>query len=312
MNKIGVAVIGVGAWGKNHARVYRELDNANLIAVCDVNAERAKYFAEKFNCAWTTDYEELLNNPLIEAISVCTPTTTHYEIASEALEHEKHVLVEKPMCGDVLKAKDLVKKAQRKGVILSVGFIERFNPGVKRVKELIEKGEIGEIVLITSRRLTRWPERITDVGVVKDTAIHDIDLFRYLSRDQITEVFAIGGSIRHRLEDYVQVLIRAKNCTGFIEANWLTPRKVRKLIVTGVDGIIHLDYLTQEVLIEKTDGVYSPAFRWIEPLKMELEAFINAVAGKSEIEVTGQDGVLALEIAEAIIKSMREGRSIRL
>ena len=312
MNKIGVAVIGVGAWGKNHARVYRELDNANLIAVCDINAERAKYFAEKFNCSWTTDYEELLNNPLIEAISVCTPTTTHYEIASEALEHGKHVLVEKPMCGDVLKAKELVKKAQRKGVILSVGFIERFNPGVKRVKELIEKGEIGEIVLITSRRLTRWPERITDVGVVKDTAIHDIDLFRYLSRDQITEVFAIGGSIRHRLEDYVQVLIRAKNCTGFIEANWLTPRKVRKLIVTGVDGIIHLDYLTQEVLIEKTDGVYSPAFRWIEPLKMELEAFINAVAGKSEIEVTGQDGVLALEIAEAIIKSMKEGRSIRL
>ena len=312
MNKIGVAVIGVGAWGKNHARVYRELDNANLIAVCDINAERAKYFAEKFNCAWTTDYEELLNNPLIEAISVCTPTTTHYEVASEALEHGKHVLVEKPMCGDVLKAKELVKKAQRKGVILSVGFIERFNPGVKRVKELIEKGEIGEIVLITSRRLTRWPERITDVGVVKDTAIHDIDLFRYLSEDQVTEVFAIGGSIRHKLEDYVQALIRAKNCTGFIEANWLTPRKVRKLIVTGVDGIIHLDYLTQEVLIEKTDGVYSPAFRWIEPLKIELEAFINAVAGKSEIEVTGQDGVLALEIAEAIIKSMKEGRSIRL
>lgn len=313
MTMLNAAVIGVGFWGRNHARVYRDLENVSLLAVCDVDPIRARSVAERYGCSWTTDSDEIFEDKQIDVVSICTPAKEHYNLAMSAIKAGKNVLVEKPMGGDPKGAEDLVKAAEKKGVVLYVGFIERFNPGVERVRKYLQEGRIGEIVLISAHRLSRWPRRITDVGVVKDVAIHDIDVLRYLTQRNPETVFALGGRIRHTYEDYVEVLLKLEGGANvFIEANWLTPRKTRKLVATGTEGIIRLDYLSQEVVVETGKGVFIPAFSYEEPLLRELRSFVNVVDGLEDPKVTGWDGVIALKVADAILNSVRSGRPERV
>ena len=179
MKKIGVAVIGVGFWGRNHARVYMEIPEAELIGVCDIDAKRAKETAEKYGVEAYTDSRKLLKRSDVDAVSICTWTTTHAKETIRALKAGKNVLVEKPIASTVREAKQIVKMAENERLILMTGFIERFNPGVERVIKTIEEGSIGDIVSATSRRVSEWPERVGDVGVVKDSAIHDVDTVSY-------------------------------------------------------------------------------------------------------------------------------------
>ena len=255
MRKLKVAVIGVGFWGRNHARIFSELRQTELVAVCDVEKEKAVNIAKKYGVDAYTDSMKLVVNKEVDALSICTWTTTHAKEASVALKADKHLLVEKPIASTVDEAKRIVKLARKKQRILMVGFIERFNPSVQRVREELSKGSIGTVVSATARRVSRWPERIGDVGIVKDTAIHDIDVMRHLFSEDPVSVFANTGNLKHtKYDDYAQIVLTFKNGkTAFIETNWLTPNKVRKLIVTGSEGIISMDYLTQEVKIEKGD-----------------------------------------------------------
>ncbi len=313
MKRLGVAVIGTGFWGRNHARNLKELSETELLAVCDINPERAKAVAEQLDIDAYTDSRKLLKRRDIEAVTICTWSTKLALEALSALKAGKHVLVEKPMANTVQQARKLVELAQRKERLLTVGFLMRFIPGVQRIKESIDKGEIGTLVCATAKRVSRWPERIGDVGVVKDLAIHDIDIMRYLFNKDPIAVYAMAGALKHRLEDYAQIMLTFREGkTAFIEANWLTPYKIRKLVVTGSEAIMTADYLTQEVTTETSGQTLSPRYEWVEPLKLELQHFAKCVLNNKEPIITGVDGLKALQIAQATLKSAAKGTIIKL
>ena len=208
MKKLGVAVVGTGFWGKNHARVYKELASTELVAICDVNAEKAKNVASQFGAKAYTSSARMLKNEEIEAVSVCTWSTSLAKEALKALKTGKHVLVEKPMAANTKQAEKLLETADKNGLHLTVGFLMRFIPGMQHIREAVETKKIGELVSATAKRVSQWPERIGDVGVVKDTAIHDIDVMRYISDEDPITVYAKTGSMRHRkFEDYAQIML---------------------------------------------------------------------------------------------------------
>jgi len=257
---------------------------------------------------------DLLKRGDIDAVSICTWATKLAEITEEALKAGKHVLVEKPMANNSKQAEKLVRLAEENDLRLMVGFIERYNPGVKNLKGYIKREEIGSVVSALTRRVSEWPERIGDVGVVKDSAIHDIDILRFLFEEDPSTVYAKVGRLKHKkFEDYAHIMLTFKEeKTAFIEANWLTPQKVRRLIVTGSKAILSLDYITQKVTIEKFGETIIPSHQWKEPLKLELQDFVNSILNNSEPLVTGEDGLKALIIAEAAYRSSEKERAVKI
>jgi UDP-N-acetylglucosamine 3-dehydrogenase len=314
MNKLGVAVIGTGFWGKNHARAYKELASTNLVAVCDVDPVRAKMVGDQFGCKYFTDVGELLKDREIDAVSVCTWSTMLAQEAQKALEAGKHVLVEKPMAANVDKAQKLVEIASQNGLHLTVGFLMRFIPGLQKIQSAIIEKELGSLVCATAKRVSQWPERIGDVGVVKDTAIHDIDVMSFITGEQPMFVSAKVGSIRNtKFEDYAHIMLIYKDGkSAFIESNWLTPYKTRTLMVTGSDAIMRLDYISQELWIENAKESLQPRMLFQEPLKLELQHFAECILEKKKSRITGEDGVKALKVAEAVMKSSAKNQMIKL
>jgi len=291
MKKINVAVIGCGSWGRNHIRVYNDLGNASI----------------------TAEPEKVFERDDVEAISICTPTVTHADLAMQAIEAGKHVLVEKPMTNTTDEAKELINAAKRQGVYLTVGFVERFNPAVSEAMNIISKGEIGEVILAHTRRVSRRPPRIGDVGVIKDLAIHDIDIVNQLFKSKARNVFASAGSIAHDFEDYANIIVCFdNNRSAFIETNWLTPRKVRTLTITGTEGLINVEYITQQIIVENNERLYQPFLNYGEPLLRELDSFVNSILNDESPEVSGEDGLRALEISEAAIQSAKSGKPVPL
>ncbi|TRO47893.1 Gfo/Idh/MocA family oxidoreductase [Candidatus Bathyarchaeota archaeon] len=314
MKKLGVAVIGTGFWGKNHARIYKELAATELIAVCDINPERARRIASQFGAKPYTDTSKMLRNNRIDAVSICTWSTELAKEARKALKMKKHVLVEKPMATNTIQAKKLIEIAKENSVLLSVGFLMRFIPGLKRIKKAVEQKKIGDMVCANAKRVSQWPERIGDVGVVKDTAIHDIDVFKYITDEDPIGVYAKTGNMKHKkFEDYAQIMLTYKDGkSAFIESNWLTPYKTRKLVITGSEAIIKLDYITQEVWIEKQKRTLKPEYKFKEPLKLELKHFADCILKKEKPIISGFDGLKALKIAEGALKSSIKNKLIKL
>ncbi len=314
MKKIGVAVIGTGFWGKNHARVYKELAETELVAICDIDPQRAKAVADQFGAKPYTSAAQMLRNKDIEAVSVCTWSTVLAKEATKAVQAGRHVLVEKPMAANVKQAENLLKKAEKEGVHLTVGFLMRFIPGLQHIKKAVQDKTIGELVCASGKRVSQWPERIGDVGVVKDTAIHDIDIMLHLFNEDPVAVYAKTGSMRHiRYEDYAQIMLTFKGGkSAFIESNWLTPYKTRILIATGSEAIMNLDYITQELTVENAKETLKPRYPMQEPLKLELQHFANCIMKKDKPLITGLDGLKALRIAESALKSSATGRIVKL
>jgi len=314
MKKLGVAIIGAGFWGRNHARVFKELEETELLAVCDKNVEKAKDVAKQFDVKGYTNRGKMLKRKDIEAVSICTWSIDLAKEALKALKAGKHVLVEKPMATNAKQAEKLLKKAEEEKLHLTVGFLMRFIPGIQHLKNAIEKKTIGNLVCATAKRVSEWPERIGDIGVVKDTAIHDIDIIRYLFDEEPIAVYAKTGSMKHKkFEDYAQIMLTFESGrSAFIESNWLTPYKTRTLVVTGSKAIMKLDYITQELTIEDAKETMQPRYPWQEPLKLELQHFANCVLKKEKPLITGMDGFKALQIAEAALRSSAAGRAIKL
>jgi len=311
MAKVNTAVIGCGSWGTQHARVYSELESTELVAVCDVDRARAAILAERYGVDAYTGYEGLLRRHDIDAVSVCTPTITHAEVALRSIESGKHVLIEKPMTNLLSEAEAVIKAAEKAGVKLMVGFVERFNPAVQKTMELVRDGEIGSVILAHARRVSRRPDRVGDVGIVKDLAIHDIDVVCQLFGEPVVEVYAIAGSIAHVFEDYAGIIFKFDgNRSAFVETNWLTPRKVRRLIVTGTEGLIEVDYITQQVSIQKQDEVTESHLQDGEPLKIELESFATSIMNDEPPSPSGEEGLRVLTLCEAALRSAKIGRPV--
>jgi len=190
----------------------------------------------------------------------------------------------------------------------------RFIPGLQQIKKSIEDKTIGELVCETAKRVSYWPERIGDVGVLKDLAIHDIDIMSYLFDEDPIAVYAKAGNMKHRkFEDYAQIMLTFEGGkSGFIESNWLTPYKTRILTVTGSEAIMKLDYITQELTIENSRETLQPRYHVKEPLKIELQHFADCVSGKEKPLITGMDGLKALKVAESALRSSATGRIVRL
>jgi len=313
MKKMNVAVIGCGSWGRNHIRVYNDLGNASIIAIADMNTATAKELGERYSVDWYTEPEKIFERDDVEAVSICTPTVTHADLAMQAIEAGKHVLVEKPMTNTTDEAKELINAAKKRGVHLAVGFVERFNPAVSEAMNIISKGEVGEVILAHTRRVSRRPLRIGDVGVIKDLAIHDIDIVNQLFKSKAKTVFASAGSIAHDFEDYANIIVCFdNNRSAFIETNWLTPRKVRTLTITGTEGLITVEYITQQIIVENNERLYQPFLDYGEPLLRELDSFVNSILNDESPEVRGEDGLRALEISEAAIQSAKSGKPVPL
>jgi UDP-N-acetylglucosamine 3-dehydrogenase len=310
---IKVGVVGCGSWGRNHARVYRELPGVELVGVADIDPAVAREVGERYRVPYYTDPDKILSDPEVQLVSICTPTITHAELGLRALEGGKHVLVEKPMANSVAEALDLIRAAERHHQWLTVGFVERFNPAVREAYRRVAAGEVGKVILAHSRRVSRSPERIGDVGVVKDLAIHDIDIINHLMAVMPESVSAVTGRIRHRYEDYANInMLYADDRNAFVEVNWLTPRRVRALTVTGTEGIINVEYTTQEVTIENDERIIQPFLVYKEPLREELGSFVGHVADDVEPEVTGVDGLNALRVCEAALKSSATKKRVKL
>ncbi|RLI12952.1 hypothetical protein DRO35_01735 [Candidatus Bathyarchaeota archaeon] len=314
MKKLRVAVIGAGFWGRNHLRVLNDLPEADLVAVCDVNRERVDSASRRYGIRSYVNSDDLYRKEDVDAVTICVWSAELYSESMKALNAGKHIFVEKPMASQSKEAEEILETAKSQNLYLTVGFIERFNPAVRRLKKAIDDGKIGEPVSATGKRVSKWPERLGDIGVVKDTAIHDIDLMRFIFNEDPIMVYARAGRLRHRrFEDYVQVMLTFPDGkSAFLEANWLTPYKVRQLIVTGSEAIITVDYITQEIKIDTSNQTLIPRYRWEEPLKMELKHFVDSVLNNDSFLVTGMDGVKALKIAEAILESAEKNKLLEL
>jgi UDP-N-acetylglucosamine 3-dehydrogenase len=312
MRQIGVAVIGCGVWGVNHARVYAGLDKAKLIKIADTDPKRRR-LAEKFDAECCADPRDIYRDDEVEAVSICTPTVTHARLAREALQAGKHVLVEKPMATKLSEAEELVRLSEKEGLVLAVGLVERFNPAVTETLRLVKDGCVGQLLTVHASRLSRRPDRVGDVGVVKDLAMHDVDVVTTVLGAQPVSVFSRCGSLSHSFEDYAHLsLIYDGAASGFVEANWLTPRKVRRLTVTGSEGVIRVEYLSQLVSVERLDEFTRIDNGYREPLGLELRDFVDAVLDDRKPTVTGVDGVNALKICEAALRSSECGRVVQL
>ncbi len=307
MRTVNVGVIGVGAMGYNHARVYYRLENANLVAVSDVSERTLKKVCKKYDTKGYNDIEDLLNDPEIEVVSVCVPTTHHYDVVMKAIEHGKHVLVEKPIAFTEEEAEGMIKAAKEKGVILSTGHVERFNPAVQKAKELIENDVIGDVVSASAKRVGPFPPRIKDVGVAIDLAIHDLDVMYYLFDEEVSQVYATMGSILDKCEyeDHAEIMVNFEDVTGILEVNWLTPYKRRQIEITGTDGIISVDYIDQSIDVH---GKFAQdiQIKHEEPLKEELSSFLECVVNNEKPVITGEDGLNALRMVLAANKSSKE------
>lgn len=326
-----VAVIGLGAMGKNHARVYRDL-GARLVAVCDVDEIAGKLAAQRYGCDYVKEYKALLSQADVDAVSIATPTELHHPVAMAALEAGKHVLVEKPICDTIARAKELVSIARKSGLTLAVGHVERHNPAVQAVKRLLERGEAGDVLSIAARRVNRRDEtkRVKDVGVVLDLAIHDIDVIRYLAGGDPESVFAAvasSGAIPH--EDRAHILLRfPRDVMAVVDVNWLTPRKVRKLSLTCSKAYLEVDYIHQTLEVSSSRlgsyaeenlydvplelNVQTHHIKAQEPLANELRDFLRAVESGTRPLASGEDGLAALVVARAALRSSEQQRPLRL
>lgn len=314
-----VGVIGVGSMGKNHVRVYSEI--AELVGVTDVMQESSRSVAEKFGVRSFEDPQALLKE--VDAVSICTPTSEHLKVAKLAIEAGVDLLVEKPFTGNSGDALELVNLADKAKVTLASGFIERSNPIVGHMRNLVVNGRFGDVISIASRRVSSFPARIRDVGVIMDLGIHDVDVLRYVKGSEVRSVYALGGSYNAQAcEDFANLLLEFEDGgLGFIEVNWLTPMKVRRLSLTCSKAFVQADYIDQSMEISSSSvkdldpgnlfnlpldlDVHRISVKKDEPLKVELESFLKAAKEKKEAPISGRDAVSNLKVCEAALRSLK-------
>ncbi len=330
--KVGVAIIGSGYWGINYVRVFNELPNARVAAVCDARQERLDEVQRRFpGLTVSPDLDEVLQMPDVEAAVICTGATSHYAVASRCLEAGKHLLVEKPMATTVPDSLKLIGLAEKQGVILMVGHTFLYNPGVRKVKEYIAEDKMGRVYYLYSRRTNLGPIRY-DVNSIWDLAPHDISIFNYLMESTPLWVSAVGSNILNNTREDVGFVTLGypDNVLGNIHVSWADPNKVRELVVVGSKQRVVFDDLnalervkiyqkgvtpsaTKEAssfgefqFLIRDGDILSPRVEISEPLKNQCKHFLECIATGDRPLTDGWDGLRVVQVLQAIDRSVAQ------
>ena len=302
---IGVAVVGIGSMGKNHARVFSEIPNVKLVGLSDINEETAREYAKKFNTEYFKDYRKLFDK--IDAVCLAVPTSLHHRMAMDFLNHGIHVFVEKPITNMLFEAKEIVDLAKEKDLVLQVGHLERFNPAVIQFKKMLKSP-----VYIQSSRIGYPSKRNLDIGVIWDLMIHDLDILLTIVKSPVADVQAYGLSLYSKKEDIAHVQILFENgAIASLLASRISGERQRTLKVIEPLRTFNLDFINQTlsvVNLPKEGHTNPPEFipiRKSEPLRLELEHFTECVIGHKTPLVTGEDGKNALQLAIKAVDNMK-------
>jgi predicted dehydrogenase len=311
MSKLKTAVIGVGYLGKFHAEKYAALEQSDLIAVVDADAGTAKAIADKFGCQALTDYHELLGK--VDAVSIAAPTTLHHQIARDFLENDTHVLIEKPITVTVDQADDLIELAITNDLMIQVGHLERFNAALMDLSGVLRKP-----TFIESHRLAPFNPRATDVNVVLDLMIHDIDIILDIVKSDIKEIRASGTPVLTNSTDIANVRLEFENgCVANVTASRVSAKTERKMRIFQDDAYIAVDFHNRtldiyrkgkkemhpgipEIVSEKSTYENSDA------LKLEIIAFLDSINHGTSVLVSGEDGRRALDAAIRISAMLKD------
>ena len=330
LRKLRIAVIGVGHIGKEHTRIYSDMSDVNLTGIVDISKKQGEVVAQRYNTKYFSSYKEILNK--IDAASVVVPTKFHYEITKELLKNGIHVLVEKPMTGTISEAEELISISRRNNTVLQPGYIERFNPAIQAIQKLNVS-----LKFIECHRLSPFTFRSADIGVVLDLMIHDIDIILYLSKSKVKKIDAVGVNILSNKEDIANARIQFENgCVANITASRVSFTPMRKIRLFSEDSYISLDYQKQEAIIykkspkltlksikmEDTDVstikdlknfVFGDLLKIErikmdnqEPLKKELESFVNCIRNGKIPVVSGEEGIEAIKTATIIRNEIKK------
>lgn len=294
--KLRVVVVGAGNMGRNHVRTYSNMeDDVELLALADINPD-SKHLANEYGIQHYTDYKKMFDELKPDAVSIVVPTPLHFTFGMEAMERGIHCLVEKPIASTPDEGDKLIAAAKKHGVIFTVGHIEHYNPMIQRLKSLIDRKEIGEVTSIVVKRVGGFPAVEPKTDVIIDLAVHDIGIMGHLLGSEPKQVFGHGSKTLHSKHyDSAEILLDFGDASGFIQANWITPVKIRTIAVTGSDGYVEGNYITQELTYYKhnmkkvrdsfkdfVQKLGEPEKKFIaetpqEPLANELKAFVRAI-----------------------------------
>ena len=303
--------VGLGGWGRNHVRVLSQL--GVLSAVCDSDSTRSKEYGEKYSVNHYTSLDDLINAEEFDAALVTTPTSTHMEIAEKLLELKKHVFVEKPITYKSQDGEKLAKLAEKNKKILTCGYIERFNPAVNVVKNLIKDNKYGKLIMLEFHRENKMPLHIKDVGVIYDTSVHDIDTANWMFDAMPHVVFARAGKLGHQKEVFASIMLGyADERIAIISSNWITPKRLRKFDAVCENARISSDFIDQKIIIENETQTQTIQNQQQEPLLLEIQNFIDSINGTDSQILTASDAVNVTKIAEAALLSSEKGVPIYL
>ena len=302
MSKVRVGVVGVGHIGREHARIYSQLPGVDFVGLYDLDGQVAQKVAQRHDVKAFSTAQALAEE--VDAATIATPTSTHHEIAELFLGLGKHILIEKPITDNTAQAKSLVDLAQQKKMVLQVGHIERFNPALHALEEKLTRPRF-----IEAHRLSTYPGRSTDIGVVLDLMIHDIEVVLHLVRSPIVSVDSVGTAVLSKGEDIANARIRFENgCVANLTTSRISFEKMRKIRVFQDDAYLSLDYFDQSgVIYRKVDSQIVKEKIKVEkdePLKLELAAFVDCVRSQHTPRVGGAQGARALEIAMQITEDI--------
>jgi UDP-N-acetylglucosamine 3-dehydrogenase len=313
---INCAVIGLGNMGKHHARIYHELSSSNLVAVADIDPSCGEPLTHKFKCRFYADFRTMIERETIDALSIAVPTSMHEEVALLCLKKGIHILLEKPIAATLKEACNISNAADELDLILQIGHIEHFNPAVLKLIEILGQGTLGQLLTVVVRRVGIAPPQIRDSNVIIDLAIHDIELCNFLIRKIPEKIYCRAGTgLLPDREDFADIFLEYNGVNVLIQSNWITPVKIRQMHLTGTKGYAELDFIEQKLSLAETTvehdyddfGTFVVKFgqsKMIdipvvgeEPLKLEIEHFLDCVANKKQPNIDGKGAIEALRVA---------------
>jgi predicted dehydrogenase len=300
MKKLRVGVVGVGHIGSNHARIYAELPHAEFVGVFDIDPARAAEIAVKYKAKVAGSLDEFAE--MVEAASVATPTSAHFPVARDLLARGKHLLIEKPITENTAAARELAQLAAEKRLVLQVGHVERFNPVLSALEQ-----RLAHPRFIEAHRLSPYPNRSTEIGVVLDLMIHDLEIILHLVNSTVENIDAVGVPVLSRGEDIANARLRfASGCIANITSSRISPERMRKIRVFQEDAYLSLDYQGQSgEIYRRVNGRITRdpvAIEKEEPLRQQLASFVDCALTGGEPKVSGSHAAAALELAIEITK----------